>query len=315
MPAPSAEALASTAKRHFSAQGIELPMKWQSMGSLYPGAFSPPEQATPANPSTTLYHEPTRNRYHTGAARTLSSEYEKYIDGISAAIANAIDKWMKIASVVSVNVVGPVGTLLPGGVTGPALYPMIMAEAPQKSDSDRKYSRAIAAAVSDNWNAWQQGLAGVLNYPGFTGAPTPNTPAPLMTLASEPEPGLAQHNLAGVMQRNLNDPGALHAPTLFASLANAFSIHFQAFKTNTLVTGVTVVAAAPPPAAAPPSDTAAAAEKAPPEETKAAEPTDENTNESEKEILAETEPEEIEPEEAPAPSLVGMVIPTPGNFV
>lgn len=316
MPAPTPTALSTAAKQHFSAQNIALPQNWQDMGPLYPGAFGPPELSTPSNPSATLYHEPTVNKYHTGAARSLSREYEKYIDGICTAIANAIEKWMKIASVVSVNVVGPVGTLLPGGVNGPALYPMIMADAPQTTDSDRKYSRAIAGAVSDNWYAWQQGLSGILNFPGFTGAPTPNLPAPLITLASEPEPGLAQHKLSGVMQRNLNDPGALHAPTLFASVANAFYTQFQQFKTSTLVSGVTVVAAAPPPA--PAADGGAApGPEAPPEEAPAE--TEPNPETLDEDAIAEEDeaPEEIEPEEAPAPapSLVGMVIPTPGNFL
>lgn len=307
MPAPTAEALAATAKQYFSAQGIALPMKWRAMGPLYPDAFGPPELATPANPPTTLYHEPTGNRYHTGAARSLSREYEKFIDGISTALADAIAKWMQIASVVSVNVVGPVGTLLPGGVSGPALYPLIMAVAPQETAGDRKYARAIAAAISDNWYAWQQGLSGVLNYPGFSGAPMANTPAPLITLASEPEPGLAQHNLSSVMQRNLNDKSALHASTLFASVANAFFTHFQVFKTNTLVTGVTVAAAAPLPAEAP------GAGAAPNSDAAQTEPA---ANNEEKNIAQEDqEPEEIEPEQAPAPSLAGMVIPTPGNFI
>lgn len=312
MSAPAPEALSATAKQYFSAQGIELPMKWRSMGPLYPGAFGMPELSTPSNASTTLYHEPTRNKYHTGAARTLSREYEHYIDGISAALANAIEKWMKIASVVSVEVVGPVGTLMPGGVTGPALYPMIMADAPQKTQSDLKYSRAIAAAVSDNWLAWQQGLSGVLNYPGFCGAPMPNTPAPLITLTCAPETGLAEHNLSRVMQRNLNDPGALHAKTLFESVANAFFTHFQVFKANTLVTGVTVVAAAPPPVV-PDAGKAPEPEESPPET--ASGPTEATDETPAAEVGLEQI--DIEPEETPppAPCLVGMVIPTPGNFV
>lgn len=326
MPAPTAEALSTAAKQHFSAQGIKLPMNWQEKGPLFPGAFGPPELSTPSNASTTLYHEPTQNKYHTGAARSLSRAYEKYIDGICAAISNAIDKWMKIASVVSVNVVGPVGTLLPGGVSGPALYPMIMAEAPQTTESDRKYSRAVAAAVSDNWFAWQQGLSGVLNYPGFTGAPMPNTPAPLITFASEPEPGLAAHKLSGVMQRNLNDSGALHAPTLFASVANAFFTHFQVFKTATVVSGVTVIAAAPPPVApdadgAPDAADEPAAEDAPIgiSATSIDDPENDPESETDESVAEEEllEAEEIEPEAPPepVPCLVGMVIPTPGNFI
>jgi hypothetical protein len=336
MPAPTSEAVSTSAKQYFSSKGIELPMRWQSMGDIFPQAFQPPELHTPANSSECLFHEPTLNKYHTDTAYTLSRNYAIFIDGISAALTNAIEKWMKIASVVSVNVLGPVGTLLTGGVTGPELYPLIMADAPQDTESDFKYSRAIAAAVSDNWSAWQQGLTGILNFPGFTGAPTMNLPAPVMSLMSETEAGLAPHNLSGVMWRNLDDPGALHAQTLFESVANSFYTHFQVFKTSTLVTGVTVVAAPPPPPVDP-AATEAASESLEADESGESE-SDETTNTESEDpadpetdpeadsdqplddpLEEETEPEDIgaEPEEAPpaAPALAGMVIPTPGNFV
>lgn len=331
MPAPTSEAVSTSAKQYFSSKGIELPMRWQSMGDIFPQAFQPAERRTPANPSDSLFHEPTLNKYHTDTAYTLSRNYEIFIDGISAALTSAIEKWMKIASVVSVNVLGPVGTLLTGGVTGPELYPLIMADAPQETESDLKYSRAIAAAVSDNWSAWQLGLTGLLNFPGFTGAPTLNAPAPLMSLMSETETGLAPHNLSGVMWRNLDDPGALHAQPLFESVAHSFYTHFQVFKTSTLVTGVTVVAAPPPPvdpaagdAASEGLETDESSESEPDETAKAdAEDSDDPDTESDEpldELLEEeAEPEDIgaEPEEAPpaAPALAGMVIPTPGNFV
>ncbi len=332
MPAPTPEAVSASAKQYFSSKGIELPMRWQSMGDIFPQAFQPSERRTPANPSDCLFHEPTLNKYHTDTAHTLSRNYEIFIDGISTALTNAIGKWMKIASVVSVNVMGPVGTLLTGGVTGPELYPLIMADAPRDTESDLKYSRAIAAAVSDNWSAWQQGLTGILNFPGFTGAPTMNAPAPLMSLMSETEAGLAPHNLGGVMWRNLDDPGALHAQALFESVAQSFYTHFQVFKTGTLVTGVTVVAASPPPPVEPETG-GSASESLESDESTESEP--EATAKSESEDAAdpeaetdqplddlledENESEEIgaEPEEAPpaTPALAGMVIPTPGNFV
>jgi hypothetical protein len=331
MPAPTTEAVSTSAKQYFSSKGIELPMRWQSMGDIFPQAFQPAELHTPANSSECLFHEPTLNKYHTDTAYTLSRNYAIFIDGISAALTRAIEKWMKIASVVSVNVLGPVGTLLTGGVTGPELYPLIMADAPQETESDFKYSRAIAAAVSDNWSAWQQGLTGILNFPGFTGAPTMNLPAPLMSLMSETETGLAPHSLSGVMWRNLDDSGALHAQTLFESVANSFYTHFQVFKTSTLVTGVTVVAAPPPPVDPVAGD--GASESLETDESGESE-TDETANtesedpagpETESDeplddlLEEETEPEDIgvEPEEAPpaAPALAGMVIPTPGNFV
>jgi hypothetical protein len=241
----------------------------------------------------------------------MSGHYATFIDGITAAISNAIEKWMQMAMVVGVNVVGPLGTWLPGGVNAPELYPMIMADAPKKTRSDIKYSKAIAAAVAAGWNSWHQGLSGTLDYPGFNGAPMPNTPAPLISLASAGESGLTPEQLSGGMRDNLNDPGALHAPALFDAVAHAFYIHFQVFKSATLVTGVTVAAAAAPP---PPLPEAEAVELTPPDEPEA-EPAAEEAHAHGEEMEEElTETQDEEPP-APAPCVVGTVIPTPGNFV
>lgn len=315
MPAPQADALMTSAKQYFSNQGIQLPMNWKPMGAVFPQAFKVPELRTPANAPTSLYHEPTLNKYHTTAARTLSRDYEQYIDGICQAISEAISQWMLAASIVSVNVVGPVGTMMPGAVSAPQLYPLIMDAAPQKDDSELRYSQSIAAAVSDAWDTWHQGLSGILNYPGFNGMPMPNVPMPVAGLVSEGETAMAPETLSQAIQRNLNDPGALHSITLFDSVANAFFIQFQTFKIATLVTGVTVAAAPAPPV--PEADMAAeAAVEEPEAETPEEETAEETEGDTEEALDEETEAlEEPEVEAPPPPSLVGMVIPTPGNFV
>ena len=312
MPAPRAQSLSDTARQHFSERGVALPMKWQSMGDLYPQAFRRPELRTPANPSNTLFHEPTLNKYHTDTAGIMSGHYGTYIDGITAAISNAIDKWMKMAMVVGVSTVGPLGTWSPNGVNSPDLFPMIMSDAPKDTASDFKYSHAISAAVSTNWNTWHQGLSGTLNYPGFNGAPMPNTPTPLMSFMSTGEGGLSPDNLSREMQLNLNDPGALHSVTLFDAVAHSFYTNFLEFKSATLVTGVTVAAAgaAPPPVSAL-GEVGEAPVEPEPEIEVAADGDDPDAEEP------ETEETEVEPEEPPPPGpcLVGTVIPIPGNFV
>lgn len=327
---PEAE-LSDTTKQYFSDKGIKLPMNWSDMGENFPGAFTQPERDTGANSARSLFHEPTLNKYHTGAARTLARHYEQFIDGICAGISSAIDQWMKIASVISVTVNGPAGTLMPAGVEGPELKPLIMAEAPQATERELKHSDAIATALSESWAAWQQGLSGILNYPGFNGAPMPNVPAPLITLISEAEVQLSPDNLRDRMSWHFDDPVALHARDLFDSVAQAFYTHFQEFKINTLVTGVIAAAAPPPPVESPDmagtdtesesveseeTDTAedAASEQTPESgglETDSEEITEEAID-KEAEQEGETEPEELPP---PVPVLVGMVIPTPGNFV
>jgi hypothetical protein len=243
MPAPLGTALSATAKLNFAGQGIQLPVNWREMGPLYPRAFTPAERLTQSNAPTNLFHEPTLNRYHTGAARTMGQSMERYIDGICAAIADAIAKWMRMASVAALTINGPIGTLLPGGVTGPPLKPFILAKAPRGTEMEEAYSQAIAEAVSDGWQKWQQGLGGVLNYPSFAAAPmpmappTPNTPAPLVTFGSSGERALTPLPLKNAMAAALQKEGQ-HAAALFEAVAHSVYSHFQTFKTSTVVSSV-----------------------------------------------------------------------------
>lgn len=243
MPAPQSTALSATAKLNFAGQGIRLPVAWQDMGPLYPQAFRPAEQCTPNNPPNNLFHEPTVNRYHTGAARTVGQSMARYIDGVCEAIADAIAKWMNLASVAALTINGPIGTLLPGGVTGPPLKPFILAKAPRDTEMETEYSQAIAEAVSNGWQNWQQGLSGVLNYPAFAAAPmpmappTPNTPAPLVTFGSTGEGALTPVALEHAMLAALSQEGQ-HAGALFKAVSESFHTHFQTFKTSTLVSNV-----------------------------------------------------------------------------
>jgi len=243
MPAPLPTALSNTAKRIFSGQGIKLPVNWHDMGPNYPQAFTPSELTTQSNAPTNLFQEPTLNRYHTSSARTVGRAMEKYIDGVCAAIADGIDKWMRMASVVAVTINGPIGTLLPGGVTGPLLTPLIFAKAPRKTELETEYSNAIAVAVGNGWLHWQQGLCGVLTYPLFAAAPmpmappTPNVPSALITCGSSGEGQLSPGALKNAMAAAMKDDGQ-HAATLFDAVAQSFYAHFQTFKTSTLLTNI-----------------------------------------------------------------------------
>ena len=305
MPAPESEQLSLSAKEYFSGLDIKLPMKWQPMGSLFPGAFSPSELSTPANPSNTLFHEPTCNKYHTEAARVLGQDYAQYIEQMCAAISEAIDIWMHNASIVAVDLVGTIGTLLPEATIGPELKSLILTHAPQATQKEQDYSLAIATAISEAWGIWAQGLTGILTYPPF-GPPGPNIPAPLLTFASEGEANLDPQHISEEIFRLLGDPGALHAKELFDSIAQSFFINFQTFKANSMIAGVIMTPPVPPPPEPP-------IEKEP-------EPDEEDLLKEETEVLdpdaedlvAETE-QEPEPEPEPIPG--GVVIPTPGNFI
>jgi hypothetical protein len=220
-----------------------LPVDWNDMGPLFAQAFPPSERSGEGNPAGNLFHEPTRNRYHIDAARTVGRDMARYLDDIGAAIADAIDKWMGMASVVSLVINGPIGTVLPGGVCGPVLKPLILMRAPLRTEMETEYSNAIAQAVSDAWMRWEQGLNGVLEYPAFAAAPipmappTPNVPVPLIMLGSSGEGDLMPTVLAGAMAAAMTSDGQ-HAVTLFDAVAVAVYTQFQHFKTATQVVNV-----------------------------------------------------------------------------
>lgn len=326
MPAPQPEELSSSAKQYFSGLGIKLPMNWKPMGRQFPDAFSPSELSTQANPSDNLFHEPTLNRYHTQAAFSLGRDYEKYIDGICAAISEAIDIWMKNASIVNVELLGTIGTVLPmsefegteagieaGTRIGPELKPLILNTAPQATQKEQEYSLAIATAISENWDVWANGLTGILTYPPF-GPPGPNIPAPLINFTSTGEVNLASEHLSGQIYDHFmalnGDEEALHAKELFDSIAQAFFINFQAFKTNCLVAGVIMTPPVPLPPDPPIEEESEEEEREEDQEDEVDKEEEGETAEEEEEI-GEEPPVEEEPEPLPG----GIVIPTPGNFI
>ena len=256
MPAPSKNMLSKLAKINFATKNIKLPVNWKKPGSQYPDAFKKSERQVAPNPPLNLFREPTLNKYHVEAARTIGKSFEKYIEGVCGAICSGIDKWMKMTSIVSVVINGPVGMLLPGGVIGPPLMPLIFATAPKKTLQEMKYSKAIASAFGTLWQPWSMGLMGTLTYPLFAAfpgpmaPPTPNVPMPLITLSSPGETGLSPTSLKTMMQANLADPKALHASDLFDAIARAFNTVFQPFKATTIIQNV--LGTGPIPTFAPP---------------------------------------------------------------
>lgn len=244
MPAPQKEMFVQLARANFLSKGIQLPLDWSEPGDQYSDAFKPSERDVAPNSPLNLFREASLNKYHVDAARTISEKFVVYIDGICGAICDGIDKWMKIAMVAGVNINGPIGILLPGGVTGPPLFSFIFAAAPKSTPQELKYSNAIANAVSTLWQSWHMGLTGTLLYPPFAtfpgpvAPPTPNTPMPLAALSSPGESGLSPNTLKGTMEANLADTKALHASDLFDAIAKAFNTIFQTFKTSTIVQNV-----------------------------------------------------------------------------
>jgi len=178
MPAPDKDLFTQLAQSNFAGLGIELPADWEEPGSQFPDAFAASEiSASPVAP-TNLFQQATLNQYHVDSATDIGELLATYLEGICGATCDGIDQWMSAASIATVIIAGPVGTLTPGGVVGPPLMPLIMASAPTETEAELNYSTAIADAVSTGWQAWQTGLMGTLMYPALLPSPA-QLPHPL----------------------------------------------------------------------------------------------------------------------------------------
>jgi hypothetical protein len=256
MPAPDKKMFLEMAKQNFLAKAIKLPMEWSQPGDQYPDAFKPSERMKAPNSPTTLFLQATLNKYHVKTAKEMGDKYEKFLKGITEAICDAVDQWLKLAQFTTAIINGPCGVVTPGSLMGPPLTPLIMAKAPNKTPQELLYSQAVATAFGTAWLTWQSGLMGQLMYPAFAAfpgpmaPPTPNVPVPLITFTSPGEAQLSPAVLAKAMEGVHGDPLALHAADLFDALAKAWTPVFTTFKSTTLVQNV--LGTGPIPTFAPP---------------------------------------------------------------
>ena len=257
MPAPEKRIMAEMAKTIFRAKGLALPGSWQQPDQQYADAFALEEKQVQPNAPLNLFREPTLNKYHVDSSRDVGRKFEAFLDGITAAICDALDQWIKKTFICGVTINGAVGLLPAGGLVGPALMPLILSWAPQNTLQETRYSTAIAGAVDGQWKLWQAGVSGTLSYPSLAAVaaplapPTANTPQVLMALPSAGEAALNPTALQAQMHSLLDDPDALHADALFEAVAGAFSNAFQKFKSTSLVQNV--LGTGPVPTFAPPA--------------------------------------------------------------
>lgn len=191
-----------------------------------------------------LYMAISTNLYHVTQANVNSAKTEEFIKGMVAAIGGAVDNWAKIAVLVNVKINALIAA--DGKIQGPPMYPLIMKDAPKKTQQEQKYSKAIAKAVGDAWDKWAKDckVPGLPWYPAYVAVPgpvappMPNIPVPLILLVSSSEAEMSVKKLEDAMKKNLGDSKANHQKTLFNALATGINTMFLAWKATTMVTNV-----------------------------------------------------------------------------
>jgi len=249
VPAPQASVMKLAAKNKFRSFAIKLPQKWaQPMavaGKQYVDAFTLSEHAWP-DTGNKLFVPATTNKYHVETAKKMGKDYEKFIDDICSAICTGWQQWMAASTITKVIISANVGTITPGSIVGPPLFPLALAPAPKHKPYLAKFSTAIATAVGNAWTTWSVGYMGTLQYPPTFATcpspvhpPTPNIPMPVKTAGSSPGEAMLQASaLKSSMIGLLGDPKAPHHKELFESIATAFKSSFDQWALSTQVSNV-----------------------------------------------------------------------------
>lgn len=260
MPAPQASTMQKYASQHFRDLGITLPMSWKNPltkveKDQFKNAFAEADREGHNPKPMSLFRAATTTKLHAEAADTMSEKIGKYMDGICAAICSAWSTWQSACSASGITVSGPIASA--GTFQGPALKPLILASAPQATDAELRYSKAIANAMDSAWSSWVSSLKvpGMTWYPLFSAfsapmaPPTANTPVALGALAQNSAP-LMVAQLKKAMIDELGDSDALHHAAIFESVASAVEQCFTTWTSSTQVTNV--MGTGPVPSFAPP---------------------------------------------------------------
>jgi hypothetical protein len=249
MPAPQATQMQMLAKTQFASFAIKIATDWkQPQGNpkadQYSKAFKPSEKVgMPIADAPALFQPASMNKYHCDQAKTNHDNFKAYIDGICSAICSAWSQWQSMATIAGIIVNGP--TAAGGQVAGPPWTPLILASAPKSKPSEAKYSQTIATVIGTAWLQYTATIKvpGLPWYPAFTmfpspvTPPTPNVPAPLMSLTQVPV-SVSKAVLKQQMIGQHGDPQAMHSEKLFDAIADAFDKTFKIWQGATILNNV-----------------------------------------------------------------------------
>jgi len=195
-------------------------------------------------PSVHLMRRLARQRFQDFVLRAprryAVARYERFIDGMCAAVCAAWSQWQSQAVLSGVVIEGAIAR--GGKVLGPAWTPLMLARAPKEGPWERVRARVIATTLGEVWNAY---LASIW-VPELTWYPAlgavANVPAPLRSLG-QATACLDTASLVSRMALALGKRRKGLDSELLVSLAEAFVQCFRRWQATTMVTNVMGTAA------------------------------------------------------------------------
>ena len=259
MPAIQATMLKELAKNTFRMKGIILPLDFKGLPPQAP--FDGKDQIMPSPEWAMWLFKPASTlKYHVNTAKTISSQFEDFIDNVMDGLARAFAQWQSAAMFTGVIINGGAGIAPPGSLisamplTGPFILSQINLSG--KSPSYIRHATSVANAIGTAFTAWQTGYSVNLMFPGgmvcsVTMPPSPNIPLPVVAGVSVGDMMMTKASLFGLMVANHGVLGN-HTKELFDSIATAFSTLFMQWKATTMITNIMGAGGVAPPPPSPP---------------------------------------------------------------
>jgi hypothetical protein len=185
-----------------------------------------------------------------GADKT---QLNNYLGGISKAIVQAFQLWQSTATLTGVTIHAVIAT--GGKLSGPALEPLIRAQAPAGQTA---LNNAIAAGVHNQMKAFesQVKVPGLPWYPAFAAFPSPvappmpNVPCPLVTIAGPASQAWKASAVAAAIVQKFGNPKPPGGDAVARAVAEGLEKAVQVWLGATVVKNV--MGSGPVPTFAPP---------------------------------------------------------------
>ncbi|MCC6623737.1 MAG: hypothetical protein IT385_20935 [Deltaproteobacteria bacterium] len=192
------------AKGWFVTKMKKLPIEWKQpsgkpASDQFNQAFDKPDHMAGGPPAPRQYFwNASTLKMNADTAKTISDEFQKFMDTAIDKTVQAIDMWRVQAKIKDLKVMAVCAIGTPGCLDGPKLKDTVPYSTWIGSkDNEKKWIKCIVDTMTDSWDKWQSKVMvpGLPWYPAFAAYPgpmAPPMPAIPMPLIVCPSPMMAE---------------------------------------------------------------------------------------------------------------------------